>query len=75
MFTHGSTHGRRIDRYTISSPCEPSAKKVSRSTSGLPNKEFLIAKMANTECKLDVFDCHIDFGNQKRFWQSKIKIC
>ena len=29
MFTHGRmqgrTHGRRIDRYTISSPCEPSA--------------------------------------------------
>ena len=26
MFTHGHTHGRRIDRYTISSPCEPSAQ-------------------------------------------------
>ena len=26
MFTHGRTDGRRIDRYTISSPCEPSAQ-------------------------------------------------
>ena len=26
MFTHGRTHGRRIERYTISSPCEPSVK-------------------------------------------------
>ena len=24
--THGRTHGRRIDRYTVSSPCEPSAQ-------------------------------------------------
>ena len=26
MFTHGRTHGRRIDRYTLSSPCEHSAQ-------------------------------------------------
>ena len=37
------------------------------SRSGLPNKEFLIAKMAIAKCRLDVFDCHnIDI------WQSKI---